>query len=79
MTMKYMEVVTIVTVCTVPHQTVHAKLLGVTFDELKHGNVKDHYNMERNLAKCEATSQAIWPPARSFTKWGNPKAPSAIH
>jgi hypothetical protein len=31
------------------------------------------------LENCKVTLQAIWPIAKSFTKRGGPKAPSAIH
>jgi hypothetical protein len=33
---------------------------------------------ERKLANCEVTVQAIWPIAKSLTKRGEPKVPSAI-
>jgi hypothetical protein len=34
---------------------------------------------ETKLANCEITPQAIWPFAKSLSKRGGPKAPSAIH
>jgi hypothetical protein len=34
---------------------------------------------ETKSANCEVTPQAIWPIAKSLTKRGEPKAPSAIH
>jgi hypothetical protein len=34
---------------------------------------------ETRLANCEFTPQAIWPIAKSLSKRGGPKAPSAIH
>jgi hypothetical protein len=33
---------------------------------------------ETKLANCEVTPQAVWPVAKSLTKEGGPKAPSAI-
>jgi hypothetical protein len=35
--------------------------------------------MGKKVANCEVTPQAIWPIAKSLTKRGGPKAPSAIH
>jgi hypothetical protein len=34
---------------------------------------------ETNLANCEVTPQAIWPTAKSLTKRGEVKVPSAFH
>jgi hypothetical protein len=34
---------------------------------------------EPKLANCEVTHQAIWPIAKSLTKWGGPKAQSGIY
>jgi hypothetical protein len=35
--------------------------------------------LETKLANCEVTPQAIWPIAKSLTRRGGPKTPSAIH
>jgi hypothetical protein len=41
---------------------------------------KEHSKDEKQkLANCEVTPQAIWPIAKSLTKRGGPKAPSADH
>jgi hypothetical protein len=34
---------------------------------------------ETKIENCEVTPQAIWPLAKSLTKRGGPKAPTAIH
>jgi hypothetical protein len=34
---------------------------------------------ETKIENCEVTPQAIWPIAKSLTKRGGPKVPTAIH
>jgi hypothetical protein len=49
--------------------------------ELGHKNYKENNpkRWETKKENCEVTPQAIWPIAKSLTKRGEPKAPTAIH